>query len=263
MDETPVVAEETAAAKFSGSNIAMRWPPARWAGSFPAAGHVLLRRTGRGMILFLCINGLFWAGVAVGGVLTVNPLQERWWGMAQYGAGGSGLYSWYRQHRVREMIGEKYNLGMAPPPQTYTVRDGRQVLSEQDAKGQTGYLQLERGVAAAANSEQIALVYPADVVAQAFSGVAGMLNVMCASTRSCWPCWAGWARPLPAQGGRGVIALDFYRPMLLGQRPHLAAAAAVRDRGPDVQDAARQAAGRSAPAGAGVVPVYDCGAGGT
>ena len=55
----------------------------------PGAGHMYLGRALRGIILCICINGLFWAGVAFGGVFTVEPLRERWWFAAQVGAGAS------------------------------------------------------------------------------------------------------------------------------------------------------------------------------
>jgi len=127
----------------------------------PGAGHVYLRRTARGLILCVCINGLFWAGVAFGGVFTVDPLRQPWWVPAQMGAGVSGLASWYRQQQYRQVVTDQIGIDPVPPREPRAARQWWDTYTEALA---------ERG---------LALVYPTDSAARAYSGVAGMLNVMC------------------------------------------------------------------------------------
>ncbi len=128
----------------------------------PGAGHVYLGRTLRGVILFLCVNGLFWAGVAFGGVFTVEPLRERWWFAAQMATGASGLGSWYLQGRFRRAIASEAGLAESTPP-------------ADPAGAQAWWEKYERAVA----EKGLALVYPTDSVARAYSGIAGMLNLLC------------------------------------------------------------------------------------
>jgi len=125
----------------------------------PGAGHWYLRRPVRAVILFLTIHGLFWTGVAVGGVFTVNPRQEAWWCRAQLGTGASGLFSYFRQmieHRrfEQEAISE---------------------LGRHDASSAA----IKDRVNMAIAKEKLALVSPTRDPAYVFSGVAGMLNIMC------------------------------------------------------------------------------------
>jgi len=120
----------------------------------PGAGHVYLGRTLRGVILCVCINGLFWTGVLIGGVFTVEPMQHRWWFAGQMCTGASGLAGWYRQRHVRRNI------------ITDLRRDG--IDAGQSRKAYTQVL-IEKG---------LSLDFPAASVARAYSGVAGMLNIM-------------------------------------------------------------------------------------
>ncbi|MCD6304554.1 MAG: hypothetical protein J7M21_06295 [Planctomycetes bacterium] len=113
--------------------------------AIPGAGHAYLGRLKRGIIIFVTITALFWSGVAVGGVLTVDSHRERWWFVAQMFTGIHGLVGWQREKRA--------------------------------------YAEL-RNVPGGSLDERlknagIALVAPADTVARAYSGVAGLLNLMC------------------------------------------------------------------------------------
>ncbi len=119
----------------------------------PGAGHVFLGRTIRGVILFVCINGLFWTGVALGGVFTVNPRPvqqggQPWWFTAQIMTGASGVASWYLQKNAYIELRHKAEKNRQSPA---------------EALAESG----------------LALTYPTDVVARAFSGIAGMLNTLC------------------------------------------------------------------------------------
>ncbi len=126
----------------------------------PGAGHVYLGRTVRGVILCVCINGLFWSGVAFGGVFTVEPREQRWWFIAQMFTGTSGAVSWYRQKLAREDV----------------LRQREELLSDERAGAGLSPQQAEERVL---TDSRRALVYPAGVVARAYSGIAGMLNLMC------------------------------------------------------------------------------------
>ena len=120
----------------------------------PGAGHAYLGRWKRAVIIFVTISGLFWSGVAVGGVLTVDAVREKWWFVAEMLTGVHGLVSWHRQRRIydRVLLGEQFDLRQ--------TEDQNRL----DAK---------------LHEEGVALVAPADTVARAYAGVAGLLNLMC------------------------------------------------------------------------------------
>ncbi|MDY7011081.1 MAG: DUF6677 family protein [Planctomycetota bacterium] len=135
----------------------------------PGAGHVYIRRTLRGIIICICINGLFWTGVALGGIFTVEPLKQRWWFAAQMCAGVSGVTAWYRQEQYRRAVTEGFDDPQlrTPTPPPWTRQDKN--LPE---KWWYTYNQ-------ALVKEGISLSYPGETVALAYTGVAGMLNLMC------------------------------------------------------------------------------------
>lgn len=134
----------------------------------PGAGHIYMRRTLRGVIIFVCVNGLFWTGVGIGGTFTVEPLRQRWWFAAQMCAGVSGLAGWHRQEQHRKAITS--NPAYFPNPQLRTPTPP--LVSELRAKWWEMY-------SLAMARDGTALTYPADTVARAYSGVAGLLNLMC------------------------------------------------------------------------------------
>ncbi len=118
--------------------------------AIPGAGHIYLGRVGRGLIIFLTISALFWSGMAIGGVLTVDSQQEKWWFAAQMLTGANGLVAWQLEKRA--------------------YQDLQQDL-QKDAQGRS----LEDRMV----DKKIALVAPAETVARAYSGVAGLINLMC------------------------------------------------------------------------------------
>ena len=111
----------------------------------PGAGHLYLRRRARGIIIFVTIGALFWSGVAIGGVLTVDSTHERWWFVAEMLTGVHGLIGWHRQRTVYERL--------------------------QTVEGDS----LDQKMV----NEGVALVTPADTAARVYAGVAGLLNLMC------------------------------------------------------------------------------------
>ena len=114
----------------------------------PGAGHAYLGRWARGIIIFVTISGLFWTGIAVGGVMTVDYRNERYWFLAEMFAGVHGLVGWYRQRAVYQRLD----------------------ISEFDTSAESDE-KLDRA--------GLALVAPSETVARAYSGIAGLLNVMC------------------------------------------------------------------------------------
>jgi len=120
----------------------------------PGVGHVYLGQYLRGAVLFVTIAGTFWAGVAMGGVMTVDSVNERWWFTAQMLSGAHGLVSRYREQRVWNSLATQAGSRRAG----VLTEDVRQALLSE---------------------RKIALVYPMDTVARAYSGVAGLLNLMC------------------------------------------------------------------------------------
>jgi len=125
----------------------------------PGAGHVYLGRITRGVVIFVTIAALFWSGVAVGGVLTIDAKTERWWFVANLFAGVHGVVSWYR-----------FRVTM----RTKTAEAAQTRTAEAARRGEEP-LQLDEVLA----RDKIALVAPADTVARTYSGVAGLLNLMC------------------------------------------------------------------------------------
>ena len=120
----------------------------------PGAGHVYLGQVRRGIIIFVTISATFWAGVGIGGAMTVDHENERWWFMAAMLTGANGLAGWLLHRTAMEPV--TANL---PPGQAWS---GRKML-------------LDKKLAA----EQLALVSPVDTIARAYTGVAGLLNLMC------------------------------------------------------------------------------------
>jgi len=127
----------------------------------PGAGHLYLRRPVRGFIVFVTIAALFWGGVAMGGVLTVDQYNERWWFAAQMLAGAHGLASWQRQTALYNDLMNEHDLDPPLP----------------DPGGEVSLAQLKMDAVLA--EDKLALVAPTDTVARAYAGVAGMLNLMC------------------------------------------------------------------------------------
>jgi TM2 domain-containing membrane protein YozV len=126
----------------------------------PGAGHVYLGRTRRGVIIFLVIGATFWSGVAMGGVMTVDYHNERWWFAAQMLTGVNGLVGWRRQQKVYADLATDSRIGQAPnaePDRTHWAIAVDKKLAEKN----------------------LALVAPTGTIARAYAGVAGLLNLMC------------------------------------------------------------------------------------
>ncbi|MGB2819635.1 MAG: DUF6677 family protein [Phycisphaerae bacterium] len=124
------------------------------ASAVPGAGHMYLGRVRRGVIIFITIGALFWSGVAIGGVLTVDSVRERWWFVAEMLTGVHGLIGWHRQRKVYDKVLANERLDLRDP-HDQAVLDAR------------------------LQAEGVALVTPADTAARAYAGVAGLLNLMC------------------------------------------------------------------------------------
>jgi hypothetical protein len=141
-----------------------------WA--IPGAGHVYLRRPVRGIILFVCIQALFWSGMAIGGVFTVDPIRQRWWFVCQMTAGASGVVGWYLQDQQRKQIVADINKEL-PEDSPWRPFPDRPPLDPENA----GWWWTRYTHALA--DRDLALVTPAGGVARAYSGIAGLLNVLC------------------------------------------------------------------------------------
>jgi hypothetical protein len=134
----------------------------------PGAGHVFLGRKLRGAIIFLVIAATFWSGVAMGGVMTVDRQFERWWFIAQMCTGVHGLIGWQRQNAIYEQILDDPDILEAR-----RTRKSEEIQYAIDARlaswpGENN--EPYRG---------LALVAPTDTIARAYTGVAGLLNLMC------------------------------------------------------------------------------------
>lgn len=127
----------------------------------PGAGHAYLGRVWQGAIIFIVVAATFWAGVGMGGVMTVDSVNERWWFIAQMTTGGHGLISYQRTQKVWQTLSKRLNV---PEPTAKLVAAQPRVA-----------ILLDKELA----NDGLALVSPTDTVARAYSGVAGMLNLMC------------------------------------------------------------------------------------
>ena len=128
----------------------------------PGAGHIYAGRRVRGIIFFFTISATFWCGVAMGGVMTVDRHYHPKWFYAQMITGIHGTVSWYRQNRVYKDLCEE--LGR-------DIEDFKPAADERPTA-----LQIEADEQL--NEKQIALVPPVEDVARAYSGVAGMMNLL-------------------------------------------------------------------------------------
>ncbi len=127
----------------------------------PGAGHLYLRRPVRTAVLFLVINLMFWSGIAVGGIFTVNPRQEVWWYRAQMVTGLSGIVSYERQERMYKQCFNKLSQEHASHSREGNfARNITSLVDEQLAKDNL-------------------VVPPSETIPYVLSGVAGMLNLMC------------------------------------------------------------------------------------
>lgn len=122
----------------------------------PGAGHLALGRPVRAAILFFAITATFWAGVGMGGAMTINPGGQAWWFAGQMCAGLNGLVAWQVHLRTCR------KLGLRPEDLAYP-----------------GHTETASRVDARLAKEKIALVAPTEIVALAYSGIAGMLNLLC------------------------------------------------------------------------------------
>lgn len=155
----------------------------------PGAGHWYIGRPARAIILFVTIQALFWSGVAVGGVFTVQPSlqswwwralnpreEDAWWWRAQVCTGLTGIIAYQRQAswyaRVEADLPPQPRNPISGPP-----RD--QAEAQQWQQYRTEWQRYQEQADANLAKSHLALTSPAGDIAYIFSGVAGMLNLMC------------------------------------------------------------------------------------
>ncbi|MBL7133112.1 MAG: hypothetical protein ISS78_03355 [Phycisphaerae bacterium] len=134
----------------------------------PGAGHIYIGRRARGIIILVTIAATFWTGVAFGGVMTVDYHNQRWWFVAEMGAGIHGLASWYRQ----DVVYEKLRADML------NDRQFRSQLASSQSRADLSLLH-QTYMDKVMQAGGVALVAPTETIARAYSGIAGLLNVMC------------------------------------------------------------------------------------
>lgn len=128
----------------------------------PGAGHLYLRKFKRGIILFVAISAMFYTGVAIGGTMTVDRHAEPYWFYAQMGCGIHGVAGWYRQDQV------------------YDELRGMPEFQDVEITAANATADWQMAVDAKLAEKHIAISYPEDNIARVYSGVAGMLNILCA-----------------------------------------------------------------------------------
>ncbi len=146
----------------------------------PGMGHVYIGRPVRGLVIFITIAATFWAGVAMGGVMTIDRQNEPWWFAANMLTGVHGLTA-YQHHKnvIAEVKG--------------TLRDG----DASDAQDR---------LSAKLAEKKIELAAPTDNVSRAYSGVAGMINLLCIFDAALLALMGQGAEPKPrdeSQDGEG------------------------------------------------------------
>ena len=150
----------------------------------PGAGHFYIGRRVRGIILFIIINATFWTGVGIGGVMTVDGRYERWWMAAQLLTGADGVYCWYKQEQVYKNLRNDPEIKQAieARKKELFLRHGKADVGNFNgiSASPTGRPdELQMVVDQKLQEKGIALVDPAGEIARGFSGVAGMLNLLC------------------------------------------------------------------------------------
>jgi hypothetical protein len=128
----------------------------------PGAGHLYLGKRARGLVILFTIGLTFWGGVAMGGAMTVYSQAEPWWFAADMLTGVHGLAAWQYQQRICLRVQDVAMRKAAAEGRSQDGPEGRIELFEKELAAQ-----------------RLALVAPADSVARAYSGVAGLLNLLC------------------------------------------------------------------------------------
>lgn len=148
----------------------------------PGMGHVFLGRARRGVIICLTTTALFWSGIAIGGVMTVDSRYEKWWFYAQILNGTSGVISWLRsenqfrdlektpeiQHVISDTLYIRSNMGFKTSGE---MRISPSPTGRPD--------ELQAAVDSQLASKGIALTCPQEDIARAYTGIAGLLNLLC------------------------------------------------------------------------------------
>ena len=141
----------------------------------PGAGHVYLGRVRRGVIIFVTITVLFWTGLAIGGVMTIDRESERWWFAADMFAGLHGVVSWRRSERVYSKINADLATDRRYARNVENLRHPRTGRISPQA-----YAEMRRPyVSALLAKDGLALVPPAETIARTYAGIAGLLNLLC------------------------------------------------------------------------------------
>jgi TM2 domain-containing membrane protein YozV len=137
----------------------------------PGAGHIYIGRPVRGAVICLAIAATFWAGIAIGGVMTVDYHYQRWWFYGQMCTGVHGVVGWYRQHAVYQVLQQDPQIGKIQVPPT------GQVTPQQ--------MRVDERLSASPHRDPddplagLALATPMDNAARAYTGIAGLLNLLC------------------------------------------------------------------------------------
>ncbi|MFP4140342.1 MAG: DUF6677 family protein [Phycisphaerae bacterium] len=137
----------------------------------PGAGHIYIGRPVRGAVICIAIAATFWAGIAIGGVMTVDYHYQRWWFYGQMCTGVHGVVGWYRQNRVYAELQQDPRIGRIVVPATGQVTPQQMLVDER----------LSENPHRDANDplSGLALATPMDNAARAYTGIAGLLNLLC------------------------------------------------------------------------------------
>ncbi len=162
----------------------------------PGAGHFYLGRRVRGAIIFVVIGATFWAGVAVGGTLTVDYYNSRGWFVAQMCAGAHGLVGWQRQKAVYEPLFDQVAKERNISTQDVISKFMRGTSESNDSRD-PAIARVVGEVDAALQEKGVAMLYPTENVARAYAGVAGMLNLLCIIDAVVLSCMGTYGEPKP------------------------------------------------------------------
>ncbi len=163
----------------------------------PGAGHVYIGRARRGVIIFIAVAAMFWSGIAIGGVMTVDSRYERWWFLADMLTGAHGAVGWYRARGVykeltpKVLSDEAYRSNLAMARLEVTNRQHRTMTTADELKVRRQYydkLLVDKGMS---------LVPPGETVARAYAGVAGLMNLLCMFDAMILAAMGAGAEPTP------------------------------------------------------------------
>ena len=118
----------------------------------PGAGHAFVGRPVRGIIIFIVIGATFWAGIAMGGVMTVDRQEQKWWFAAEMLTGVHGLIGWQRESKQLQTLRNTIQAGMEL--ERKQLEDKIRKQEDRHSEHQKQIAQIDRNIRNATSAEE-------------------------------------------------------------------------------------------------------------